>query len=39
MIAALALTRRLKLATANTAHFQRVQYLGYPLVLVNWRMP
>jgi tRNA(fMet)-specific endonuclease VapC len=38
MIAAVALTRGLELATGNTAHFQRVQQLGYPLILVNWRM-
>jgi tRNA(fMet)-specific endonuclease VapC len=37
-IAALALTHGLDLATANTAHFQRVQNLGYPLILVNWRV-
>ena len=24
--------------TGNTAHFQRVQQLGYPLILVNWRV-
>jgi tRNA(fMet)-specific endonuclease VapC len=38
MIAAVALTRGLELATGNTARFQRVQQLGYPLILVNWRM-
>lgn len=37
MIAAIALTHGLELVTGNTAHFQRVQQLGYPLVLVNWR--
>ena len=39
MIAALALTHGLELVTGNTAHFQRVQNLGYPLILVNWRIP
>ena len=38
MIAAIALTHGLELFTGNTAHFQRVQQLGYPLMLVNWRV-
>ncbi len=37
MIAAIALTHGLELVTGNTAHFQRIQQLGYPLTLVNWR--
>ena len=37
MIAAIAMTNRLELVSGNTAHFQRIQRLGYPLVLVNWR--
>jgi tRNA(fMet)-specific endonuclease VapC len=37
MIAAIALTHGLDLVTGNTAHFQYVQSLGYPLTLVNWR--
>jgi tRNA(fMet)-specific endonuclease VapC len=37
MIAAIALTNGLELVTGNTAHFQRIQQLGYPLILVNWR--
>ena len=37
MIAAIALTHGLELVTGNTAHYQRVQQLGYPLTLVNWR--
>jgi tRNA(fMet)-specific endonuclease VapC len=37
MIAAIALTHGLELCTGNTTHFQRVQQLGYPLTLVNWR--
>ena len=38
MIAAIALHHGLVLVTGNTAHFQRVQQLGYPLILVNWRV-
>jgi tRNA(fMet)-specific endonuclease VapC len=38
MIAAIALRHRLQLVTGNTAHFQRVQQIGYPLVLANWRL-
>jgi tRNA(fMet)-specific endonuclease VapC len=38
MIAAIALVHGLELATGNTAHYQRVQQLGYPLGLVNWRI-
>lgn len=38
MIAALAIHHGLDLVTGNTAHYQRVQLLGYPLVLVNWRI-
>jgi tRNA(fMet)-specific endonuclease VapC len=37
MIAAIAIEYGLELVTGNTAHFQRVQQLGYPLTLVNWR--
>jgi predicted nucleic acid-binding protein len=37
MIAAIALTHSLDLVTGNSAHYQRIQRLGYPLVLVNWR--
>jgi tRNA(fMet)-specific endonuclease VapC len=37
IIAAIALEHGLELVTGNTAHFQRVQQLGYPLVLANWR--
>jgi len=37
MIAAIALYHGLELVTGNTAHFQRIQQLGYSLVLVNWR--
>jgi tRNA(fMet)-specific endonuclease VapC len=37
MIAAIALHHGLELVTGNAAHFQRVQQLGYPLTLANWR--
>jgi tRNA(fMet)-specific endonuclease VapC len=37
MIAAIAITQGLKLVTGNTAHFQRIQRLGYPLTMSNWR--
>jgi predicted nucleic acid-binding protein len=37
MIAALAITHSLELVTGNTSHYNRVQQLGYPLVLLNWR--
>jgi tRNA(fMet)-specific endonuclease VapC len=37
MIAAIALTHGLELVTGNTTHFQRIQQLGYPLTLANWR--
>ena len=37
MIAATAPTLGLEVVTANTAHFQLIQQLGYPLILSNWR--
>jgi predicted nucleic acid-binding protein len=37
MIAATAIDLGLELITGNAAHFQRIQQLGYPLALVNWR--
>jgi predicted nucleic acid-binding protein len=37
MIAAVALQQGLELVTGNTTHYQRIQQLGYPLTLVNWR--
>jgi tRNA(fMet)-specific endonuclease VapC len=37
MIAAIALNHGLELVTGNTSHFLRIQKLGYPLTLVNWR--
>jgi tRNA(fMet)-specific endonuclease VapC len=39
MIAAIALMHGLELVTANTTHYQRIQNLGYPPTLVNWRIP
>jgi tRNA(fMet)-specific endonuclease VapC len=36
MIAAIAIRHSLDLVTGNTAHYQRIQQLGYPLTLVNW---
>jgi predicted nucleic acid-binding protein len=38
MIAAIALAHSLELVTGNTAHYQRIHQLGYPLPLVNWRI-
>ena len=38
MIAAVAMQHGLELVTGNTAHFQRIQQLGYPLTLANWRI-
>ena len=38
MIAATALQNGLELVTGNTAHYQRIQQIGHPLVLVNWRI-
>lgn len=38
MIAAIAIEQGLELVTGNTAHFQRVQQLGYTLTLANWRV-
>lgn len=37
MIAALAITNNLVLVSGNTQHYQRIQSLGYPLLLENWR--
>ena len=38
MIAALALRHNLTLVTGNSSHYQRIQALGYPLQLENWRI-
>lgn len=37
MIAATALVHGLELVTGNTAHYRRIQQLGQPLVLRDWR--
>jgi len=37
MIAAIAISHNLILATGNLDHYQRIQALGYPLKLDNWR--
>ena len=37
MIAAIALQHGLELVTGNTTHYQRIQQIGYPLVLHDWR--
>jgi tRNA(fMet)-specific endonuclease VapC len=38
MIAAIAILHGLELVTGNTAHYQRIQQLGYPLTFINWRI-
>jgi tRNA(fMet)-specific endonuclease VapC len=38
MIAAVAIRHSLELVTGNTAHYQRIQQLGHPLTLANWRI-
>ena len=37
MLAAIAITHNLELVTGNTVHYQRVQQLGFPLIVANWR--
>ncbi len=37
MIAAIAIENGLELVTGNTSDYERIQQLGYPLMLVNWR--
>jgi tRNA(fMet)-specific endonuclease VapC len=37
MIAAIAIGHSLEFVTGNTDHYRRIQQLGYPLQLVNWR--
>jgi len=37
MIAAIAIDQGLELVTGNTAHYRRIQQIGYPLTLVDWR--
>lgn len=38
-IAAIAIQSSIPLVTGNTQHFERIQALGYPLRLDNWREP
>ncbi len=38
MIAATAIQHGLELVTGNTAHFERVRQIGYPLTLIDWRV-
>ncbi len=38
MIAATAIEHGLVLVTGNMSHFQRIESLGYPLRLDNWRI-
>ncbi|MDM8561048.1 type II toxin-antitoxin system VapC family toxin [Candidatus Parabeggiatoa sp. HSG14] len=38
MIAAVALENNLVLVTGNLRHYQRIQKLGYPLKLDNWKL-
>ncbi len=38
IIAAVAITEGLELVTGNTAHYARIQQIGYPLTLVIWRI-
>lgn len=38
IIAATAIDQGLELVTGNTAHYQRIQQLGYPLMLTDWRI-
>ncbi|MGD2087618.1 MAG: PIN domain-containing protein [Candidatus Aminicenantes bacterium] len=37
MIAAIAIERKLVLATGNEHHYQRIQELGYDLAITNWK--
>jgi tRNA(fMet)-specific endonuclease VapC len=38
IIAAIALHHSVELVTGKTSHYQRIQRLGYPLALANWRI-
>ncbi len=38
-IAAIALRHRMAIATGNVRHYERVQALGHPLIVQNWREP
>jgi predicted nucleic acid-binding protein len=37
IIAAIAITQNLLLATGNTRHYERIQQLGFALRLTNWK--
>ncbi len=37
LIASIAIENNLILVTGNTKHYQKIQALGYPLVIDNWR--
>jgi predicted nucleic acid-binding protein len=37
--AAIALCHRVGVATGNVRHYSRIQDLGYPLIIQNWREP
>ncbi len=37
MIASIAIENQLALVTGNTKHYERIQELGYPLLLENWK--
>ncbi|MEA5512826.1 PIN domain-containing protein [Nodularia sp. UHCC 0506] len=37
LIASIAIANNLVLVTGNTKHYQKIQVLGYPLVIDNWR--
>jgi tRNA(fMet)-specific endonuclease VapC len=39
LIAAIAIQHQRVLVTGNTVHYQRIQSLGYPLQLDDWRQP
>ncbi|MFM5888199.1 MAG: hypothetical protein ACKOQS_07900 [Dolichospermum sp.] len=36
-VASIAIQNNLILVTGNTKHYQKIQALGYPLVIDNWR--
>lgn len=37
LIASIAIRHNLTLATGNIRHFEKIQAVGYPLVLVDWK--
>jgi predicted nucleic acid-binding protein len=38
VIAAIALRHDLEPVAGNTGHYQRIQAVGYPLIVLNWRV-